>query len=160
MRSSDWSSDVCSSDLRDPQRHAVLLEVNHQQVEFRPGYDLRLRPLYEPDAVRRIHHEIAGLEFADLLCHRALCFTSIPKIPRDTRTRHPPWRAVRRPGGHRPTVRNLVVSILVPRFAGTGPGMTLRPDSEQTDSTTKSGRMVARGRRNVPVAAGKRTRLR
>src|SRR3546814_10664329 len=106
MRISDWSSDVCSSDL-------------HQQVEFRPGYDLRLRPLYEPDAVRRIHHEIAGLEFADLLCHRALCFTSMPKIPRDTRARHPPCRAVRRPGGPRPTVRNLVVSILLPRFAGT-----------------------------------------
>ena len=49
--------------------------------------------------------------------------------------------------GRRKTVRNKSVSSLVPRFAGTGPGMTKGPDSERKDGTTKAGPLVAEGRR-------------
>src|SRR3546814_18169706 len=68
MRISDWSSDVCSSDLPSPQspRTLALCFADHQICGSRPGLIIKgLRSTY---VVRNMHQQVAGIvdqEIAD-----------------------------------------------------------------------------------------------
>src|SRR3546814_10644074 len=62
MRISDWSSDVCSSDLIEPDDHGY---------EYRAAIRFRVQDewlgYYFPDEVRRAHHKVVGPQGADLV---------------------------------------------------------------------------------------------
>src|SRR3546814_11696586 len=70
MRISDWSSDVCSSDLAPPSpqspRTLALCFADHQICGSRPGLIIKgLRSTY---VVRNMHQQVAGIvdqEIAD-----------------------------------------------------------------------------------------------
>src|SRR3546814_14430316 len=65
MRISDWSSDVCSSDLRDPAGHGLRAEPglagHREQDQIRVGLYRRTREIGDDDRLRaRFLRELRG----------------------------------------------------------------------------------------------------
>src|SRR3546814_8513075 len=84
MRISDWSSDVCSSDLRQSAARAIC-PVRAQQFVAAPGTDMRVHSLFLPQISRRDNHLSRGVVASHLVERGAGARRPHPHRPEERR---------------------------------------------------------------------------